>query len=371
MPNDVMWIGEQAALERVVERVAVEPRMALDTEGNSMHAYEDTMCLVQVSVPSFTAIVDPLALDMTPLVALLERVELEKVMHGADYDILGFKRTHRCVFANLFDTAIAARVLGWTQSGLAALLQTHLGVTLDKRYQTYDWATRPLDPAALNYASEDTAHLLALQTLVRGELVASGKMELFEHACARQCRVEPRVLGFDALGFWKLKDIHTLGDEQRAALAALWRLRDAFARERNRPPFFMMGEGDMVRVARELPRDRAALRRVGGRGSLVRSAAARVLDALASASDHPAPPMPAKTRASKEERTRFDALRMWRKNEAARWEAEPDVVLPKAVLERLAQDPPPTEQALIEQAGLDAWEAEQFAAGLWQALCSA
>ncbi|MEP0761582.1 MAG: ribonuclease D, partial [Chloroflexota bacterium] len=150
-------IRRTADLRRAVDRLRASPLIAVDTESNSLFAYTERVCLVQLSTRERDLIVDPLAVDdMSPLGDLLAEPAIEVIFHAAEYDIISLKRDFGFSFANLFDTMMAARVCGWDKTGLGNILEEQFGVTVDKKYQRADWSRRPLPPDHLRYAQMDT-----------------------------------------------------------------------------------------------------------------------------------------------------------------------------------------------------------------------
>ena len=157
-------VADQDGLDRLVGALAAHPVVAVDTESNSLHAYRERVCLIQFSTPAADYIVDPIRLpDLGPLAPLFANPDQQKVFHAAEYDLICLRRDYRFEFANIFDTMSAARTLGWPQVGLAAILDTHFGVTMNKKYQRADWKRRPLTPEQLDYARLDTHYLVALR----------------------------------------------------------------------------------------------------------------------------------------------------------------------------------------------------------------
>jgi ribonuclease D len=364
------WIDTPAALATLVERLRTQPCFALDTESNSMHAHRERMCLVQLSLPELDALVDPLAVDLRPLGPVLADPSIEKVMHGADYDILCFKREYGFSFAGLYDTMLAARVLGWPSHGLGAILHERYGFVVDKRMQRFDWGQRPLPQAALDYARRDTRFLLALQREQRAALAASDRAEELAHACLRQTRVEPRPYRADALGMWRLKGARGLPPAGRAVLWALHELREAVAIELDRPVFRVMSDELLLALARHPPHDEAALAALRGLHPALRGAGgARLLEAIEAglAAEPPRPP-PVDRGPSRVVVTRLDALRAVRKAIADERGLPPELVLGKEALMAVAVSDPRTLEELRASGALDEWELPRYGAALLRAL---
>ncbi len=371
---DFEWIAENDALLRFIDRALQEPAVAVDTESNSMHAYFERICLVQMSIPGVDVLIDALAVDLAPVGTLLADPNVQKVFHGADYDVLSFKRAHGFRVVNLFDTMLAARVLGWPSYGLAAILADAFGHHTDKKFQRHDWAERPMSSEAQEYARHDTHFLLELRQRQLEQLRERDRVAEFEHACARQAAVEPRTKTFDPDEFWRIKGARELDPAGRAVLRRLYVWRDELSRKLDRPPFRVMGDAVLVAVARAKPSDADALARVKGiPRPLLRRGAAAVLRAIADgcADEPPVPPRGPDVRMPRAVAERYDVLRTWRKTKAAALGVEPDIVVAKNTLLAVARAAPTTTADLDAIAELDDWERERYGAELVDALSSA
>lgn len=240
-------IADQGRLDALVSRVIDSPWVAIDTEADSLHAYPEKLCLLQISLPDGDELVDTLAgLKLDELLDAFRDHEL--ILHGADYDLRLLKRTYDFEPDRLFDTMIAARLLGETQFGLGHLVQKFLGIALEKGPQKMNWAQRPLTPRMETYARNDTHYLKPLSELLRKELKARGRLGWLEQSCAqliRDCAVL-RPADPDA---WRLKGSDRLSDRGRAILREIWQWREEEAIAANRPPFFVLSHDDMVHVA--------------------------------------------------------------------------------------------------------------------------
>lgn len=364
------WIDTAADLLALVQQLRQAPRFALDTESNSMHAYRERICLVQVSLPDRDVLVDPLAVDLGPLREVLADPAIEKVMHGADYDVLCLKREYGLELAGLYDTMLAARVLGWSSHGLGPILQERYGFAANKRMQRFDWRRRPLPAEALDYARHDTRFLLDLRDQQHRELLAVGREDELRHACLRQTRVEPRPSRADALGMWRIKGARGLPPSARAVLRALHELREAVAEELDRPVFQVMSDAILLALARHPPDDEAAVQAIRGLHPALRGRGrTRVLEAIeAGRQSEPPRPPPVDRGPAREVVARFDALRAWRQAVAAERALPPDLVLGKDALMALAVADPRTPEALRDSGALDEWERERYGAGVLRVL---
>lgn len=222
--------------------------VSLDTEADSLHAYPEKICLIQVSIDGSDHLIDPLSkINLTPLLDALNAHEL--IMHGADYDLRLLEKHHEFVPSAIFDTMLAGRLLGERQFGLSALVEKFLGVILDKGSQKANWAQRPLTERMEKYARADTHHLKPLADNLRSELAAKDRLEWHQESCARlidHC-AKPQVIDLDLM--WRVKGSSRLSRAGLAVLRELWRWREREAVRANRPPFFILNHERLVDIA--------------------------------------------------------------------------------------------------------------------------
>ncbi len=356
---DAHWVDTNESLQTWCERLAGESRIAVDTEANSMFAYHERICLVQVSTADTDILIDPLAVDLAPLGKVLESPGIQKVMHGADYDVLIFRRTQKIGIQNLFDTMLAARVLGWPKCGLASLLDEHFEFKANKAFQRYDWGQRPLSDAALAYARFDTHYLLRLADLQGAALDEGPHREMFDRACIRQTAVLPRERPFDPDGYWKYKGARDLDEAGRSVLKAVFAWREQRAEQLDRPPFRVLPEMAMMGLARGCPTTRNDLAAVKGMPKPVaRRDGPDLLALVASAVETPCPP-PQRPKPDRARSERVDAMKAWRKAEAARLGLEPEIVIDRAGLMSVVDG---------DVSSLDDWERERYGKGIEKVL---
>ncbi|HEY0156725.1 MAG TPA: ribonuclease D [Thermoanaerobaculia bacterium] len=257
------WVATQPALDEAIDRVSTEPQLAVDTEADSLHSYFDKVCLIQLSVPGDDFIVDPLAgVDLARFGALLADPSVQKVLHGGDYDLRILNRDFGYTVHNLIDTSVCAQLLGYEGIGLAALLDRHFGLKLNKTHQRADWSMRPLPPDMLDYAATDTHYLIELAAKLRTELEALGRWEWAVEEFARLEQVRYRENEDEAENWRKLKNIGALDRRSLAIVRDLYNWRDALARKADRPPFKIVGNDSLVEIAKAKPqthRDLAAV----------------------------------------------------------------------------------------------------------------
>lgn len=342
-----IWVATPNALAAMVQRLHQQPVIAVDTESDSMHAYFEKVCLIQFSVPGADYLLDPLVLpDLSTLSPILADPAVEKVFHAAEYDVMVLKRDHSFQFANLFDTMVASRVLGWPRHGLGGILAEYFGVAQDKRMQRNNWARRPLSTGEMEYARLDTHYLLPLRQILLTELQEAGLL-----AEAREMFAEATVAvwqggKFDPNGFWRIRGAHDLDPVGLAVLRELYLFRDREARRRDRPPFKIMSSVTLLRLAKARPQAMGALNHIKGMTPyLVRRYGRDVLQAIARGcrAKPPSPPRRANHRWPAPQVTaRYEALRAWRKDRAALRNVDPDVIVSNAALMALARHRPGT-----------------------------
>jgi ribonuclease D len=360
-----------AQLETLLEALLGQPEVAVDTESNSLYAYQERVCLIQFSVPGADYVVDPLAgLDLSPLADLFADGSIQKVFHAAEYDVMCLKRDFGFHFANLFDTMWAGRILGWPRVGLGDVLKDTFEVQTKKRYQRYNWGRRPLEPEALIYACIDTHYLLDLRRLQADALVQQGRWaearEVFDEVAAS----EPPWQAFDPEGFWRVKGAHDLTGRELAVLRELWIWRDDEARRRDRPHFKVLSDRALLLLAIAAPFAVEDLVVIDGiKPYHVRRYGRRILQAVRRGVEAPVPRSPAPPpRRPDMEVARFRALRAWRRRLANDRGVENDVIVGNAVLWALAEQNPHTLTDLESIEGLGPWRRETYGEGILQVL---
>lgn len=328
-------------LEEVVAELRHEPRLAIDTESNGFYAYQEKVCLVQISSAREDFVVDPIAFqDLSALGEILADPRIEKVFHAGEYDVLCLKRDYGFEFANLFDTMIAGRVLGSKELGLAAAIQRHFGVTLSKKLQRADWGLRPLSEAHLLYAQLDTHYLLPLSDILKNHLREKNRAADAAEACGRLAELEPTVKSFDPDGFWRLAGRGHLSPRQTACLREIFLLREERARKMDRAPFRVMSDELVLRLASQMPEGPEALSRVRGMTPYLLARLSHAILAALERGRKAEPPVQrarAGLRRSIKERQLFERLRLWRKAQAERECVEPVVILDTASLHKIAR----------------------------------
>ena len=331
-------IDSDGSLAAFLPELRAAEIVALDTEADSLHAYPEKLCLLQISIGGQHLLIDPLApLSLAPLWTELKRHRL--ILHGADYDLRLLRKNHAFVPDRIFDTMLASRLLGDREFGLANLLQKYLGVTLEKGSQKADWAKRPLTPRMEAYARNDTHYLAELAAIFQRRLADKGRLRWAEESCDRlivECAIpgEPQP---DLV--WRVKGSHKLSRAALAVLRELWHWREGEAIGANKPPFFVLSHEAMVEIAAAaverrpfaelLPRHFSP-RRHEGLGRAVNAGLARI------PSEQPDFLHAKSHRQTEAERRRFTELENRRNLRAAELEIDPTLIASRAPLIALA-----------------------------------
>jgi ribonuclease D len=374
-------VESQDALAALAGDLGGARRLALDTEADSLHAFREKVCVVQVATEGVEAIVDALALrDLGPLRDLVSGGDVEVVFHGGDYDMGLLRRDHGFEFPRVFDTMVAATLLGDAQVGLAALLERSAGVRLDKRFQKADWRRRPFSPEQVDYLRNDVAHLLRLRDELGARLAAA---DLVEEAEIEFRRLAARGLPSaqdDPEAWRRVKGVERLSPVARTVFVRLFRWRDRVAKERDVPRFKVFPNEGLLAIAREGPHDRARLERIReAPPALVRRHERDLLDAVQEGiadfdgGDVAPSPVPVREARAGEEplrvrREREERLRRWRTEEAARRGVPNVVVLPNPALEAIVREPPADVAALAANPDVGAKRAERYGEALLRLL---
>lgn len=359
-------ISTPAELERLAEHLKQQALVGVDTESNSLHAYREQVCMIQFSTNQADYLVDPLALsDLSPLAEVFASPRVEKVFHAAEYDLICMKRDFGFQFANLFDTMWAARILGWKEIGLGAVLEKEFGVRVEKKYQRADWGKRPIARDMANYARKDTHYLLMLRNRLLAELEKTGRLTLAREDFKRMERInerDPQPNGNPNAPWERINGARDLTPQQTTILRELSLFREKVASERDRPVFKVIGDATLIEIAMAAPRTMGALQAVPKVSPRqVQSYGAGLLRAVQAGLK--APPVLPPTPGPRPENgflMRLDALRNWRKTEAGKLGVESDIVLPRDLMLEIVQQEPRSPEAVKEILKDVPWRAERY-----------
>jgi ribonuclease D len=368
------YLDTVADVEKFTSEIARAREIALDTEGASFHRFVDRVYLLQLSTRDRHAVIDPLPMGVPPgLGALLEDPTVEVVFHDADYDLRLLQQDYGWHIRSIFDTRVAAQLLGYTAFGLAALLERFFDVKLDKKHQRADWSMRPLTDDMLDYAAQDTRFLLQLRDHMASELERVGRTGWAreEFALLEGTRWTDEEPGS---GYLRLKGARDLSRRELAVLRELVPWRDAVAGTLDRATFRVLGNEQLLEIARSQPQSRDALGKIKGMPrAILEQRGADLLDAVRRALAVPDAELPKFPRAARWDRdsefdARVNALKSARDAAAKRLELDPGVLCSRDRLEAVARKNPSTLDELAEVTELRRWQVAELGADFVRAL---
>lgn len=374
----MIWVDEQSELERISAILQKAPKIAVDTEADSLHSYFDKVCLVQFSTASEEILVDPLAkIDLRALRELFANRDVTKVFHAADYDLRILHRDFDITVANIVDTMICAQLLGITSFGLAALLDRYFGVKLDKTHQLSDWSKRPLTPDMLKYAATDTHYLIALSEKLQGELETLGRWEWALEEFARLESIRFREKDADeGEEFRRMKGLAKLDRRTLGVVARLYDWRDQLARKLDRPPFKVLGNETIITIAERRPETSEELRQIRGMSPFVmqRNGAEilrEVRAVLAMEEDQLPQPVSAKPWIrDREMERRVERMKRVRDRVASELKVDASVLAPRHVLAAIAASDATTLDDLAAVPAMRQWQRNLIGKELLEAMSS-
>jgi ribonuclease D len=374
--TEPLLITREDELAKAARRLAKSPRVAFDLESNGMHAYRATACIIQLGCAGEVIVVDALATSLAPLAELLSSPDTEKIVHDVAFDarILAESGVR---LANARDTSIAARMLTRPATGLAALLESELGVHIDKKMQQHDWAERPLTAAMVTYLAGDVLHLSALADRLFGEVAERGIADEVEEETRYRLGQAIAAAGVDdpRPPYVRLKGIDRVPPAELPILRHLANVREQLSRELNVPPYKVLGPDVLFAIAKAKPASLDELAQIRGAmgGRRARSIANDLLDAVTVGIEDEAIPEEDRVWFEKPRipggvlrarRAREQRLTRWRKDEAKRRGVDEQVVLPGHCLQGLADLEDLTLEAIAEVPGIGAFRAERDGAAL-------
>ncbi|HSD49997.1 MAG TPA: HRDC domain-containing protein [Candidatus Methylomirabilis sp.] len=373
------WVRTRQELQSLAAALAGGRIMGLDSEADSLHGFPEKVCLVQVADQAgAVSLVDPLSIrDLSPLASSLADPGVVKVFHGASYDVSSMKRDFGFEFAGLFDTMIAAQFLGLSELGLAALLERFFGIPPRPSRQKDDWARRPLSQEQEAYAVEDVQHLIPLRERLLAELRERGRDAWVREECEALAALPAARRVFDPEDYLRVKGAKDLDGRGLATLRELFVAREAWAQEAGRPPFKVLGNDVIVGIAGGRLRTPQDLRRIPGCSpKVIQRYGERIIAAIARVERIPEAELPTYPRLKKPRvppavQRRIEALTRWRAREAERLGLDPGLLLPRRLIEQLAEQDSLDQQTLGRIPGLRRWRIETFGSELLEILGTA
>jgi ribonuclease D len=367
---DFQIIDRLSDLEALARDLLREDVIAVDTEADSFYHYFDKTCLVQIATRKHCYLIDPLALggpaELAPLAPVFASGKVRKIFHAAEYDIFVLKRDCGFAFKSLFDTMVSAQLLGYPAIGLAALIEHHYGIKVPKDEQRSDWSRRPLTDKQLKYAAGDVLYLIKLAQKLEKALDHAGRLTWAQEEFETLTRRKWPEREFDTHGHLRIKGAKKLDARSAEVLRELYLMRDARAREIDRPTFKVLGNRTLLELAEKKPKKLADLSGVKGVTDLiVRRMGKDLLAAVkqgCSGAKTPAPKAPSNGRKRVDRKTEriVNRLKRWRAARAQELELDPGVLCPNSSLEAIAWKNPSKPEDLEDVEELKGWFVREF-----------
>ena len=373
-------IYTESAFAEMMEQLWTRKFVALDTESDSLFSYYPKVCLIQISTfadgdqdpnAAVDFLIDPLRFTaMQPLGQLMADPSCTVIMHAAENDIYQLQREFDFTFATLFDTQMAARILGWPRAGLAAILEEQFGVVSNKRMQRTNWGKRPLTPEQIAYAQMDTHYLLALRARQIQELHERDRWEEAQEAFAQLTATDYRERTTNERSVWQMKEARNVHQAQTGMLESLWIWREQEAQQQDRPPFKVVNNKTLIELAEKQPTSNKEIQEVRSlSGSEIQRYGGAILQAVRDGKTRPLPALPEPTPRpeqwlDKVVLDRYDGLRNWRSKTAAARGVAPEIVFTNDILLEVAKRQPRTLEELREIDAIGPWKAKTYGADL-------
>ncbi|MDY6905144.1 MAG: HRDC domain-containing protein [Thermodesulfobacteriota bacterium] len=359
-------INKTDDLPGVVAALAGHDAIAVDLEADSMFHFTERVCLIQVGTASHCFLIDPLTVtDLSPLKPLFADHSIKKIFHGADYDVRCLHRDFGIVINNLYDCEIACKFLGIRSTGLDAVISAFFDVHLDKKFQKKDWSQRPLPGEMCCYAAQDVQYLIPLCHRLETAVAEKGRTGWV----AEECRDLAGVRHADPNGralFMRFKGAGRLDRRTLAALESLLHTRLAIAEEKDRPPFKVLNNSVLLKLAQERPKTLSVLKQSGiltkRQFGMCAEQLLTAINAAVAMPEKELPVYPKKKRKSLPLRAsrRVKALKQWRDKTADRLDLDPGVFLPNALVVAIVSANPGQESDLDTVPNLKTWRKENF-----------
>jgi len=334
-----MVVEDRHDLLRVYEILAHEKVIGVDLESDSMFHYKEKICLLQISTPDLNILIDTLSIkDLSPLIPIFSNPAIRKIFHGADYDIRSLFRDFKIEVSSLFDTQIAAKFLGITQTGLSSILENRFAINLEKKFQKSDWSKRPLSAEMLQYAVLDTYYLIHLASMLEKELKEKGRFSWFEEECELQSKVRFSPHKDEPL-YLRFKGASKLSPLNLAILDEILKWRERLALIKDLPPFKILGNQQIMDIINIRPVDIDGLK--GLSKKQIDRFGRSILMSIKSAMDIPQDKLPSFPKEKRQKQNaatlkRINVLKDWREKFGKKIGLDPSIICPNSLIQEIA-----------------------------------
>ena len=359
-------IDSRRELDNLARKLAGQTCVGVDLEADSMYHFKEKVCLIQIAAENVSAVIDPLAVkDLVALKPIFRRRDIQKIFHGADYDIRSLFRDFQITIDNLFDTELACRFLGFGETGLDAVVKKKFGVVLNKKYQRKDWSRRPLPAEMIAYAAQDARFLVPLASWLKTELEQKRRLSWVTEECEHLSRVRANDFNSQPL-YLHFKGAGNLDRRSLAVLEALLQLRREMADKKDRPLFRIIGSRSLLELALAKPANLTQLeqsgalskKQIGMYGQDV--LAAIQTSGKIAAKELPVYPRKKAPRISPAVAGRIRILKDWRDARAQALGINPALLCTKALMTAIAVQKPSKVSDLVKIKELKRWQRKEF-----------
>jgi ribonuclease D len=333
LDRPAIWVDKETTFAQTLRSLKQVKQIAVDTESNSLYAYQEQVCLIQISTEKNDFILDGLAeMNLKALESIFADDSIEKIFHAAEYDIVCLKRDFGTSFNHLFDTMQAARILGFEKLGLSNLLEELFEIDQGKSYQKANWGKRPLTADMLHYARMDTHYLAKLRNYLNQKLIEKDLQDLAAEDFQRLCQIKSNHK--ECPLYAQVNGYQRLDEQQLRVLDELCQYRDKLAQKLNRPLFKVIGNAVLLAIAQACPNSYLELKEIQEVSpKLLERYADGLLAAVKKGLNLPPIHLKTHKRPSQAYINRLDALKEWRKKAAQGMGVQSDIVLPRDILE--------------------------------------
>lgn len=367
-------IDNGSQLADLVDRLKNETAIGVDVEADSMYHFKEKVCLIQMATARINVVIDPLVIkDLSALKPIFKSKKIQKIFHGADYDVRSLYRDFKISINNLFDTELASRFMGFSETGLEAVLKKRFAISLDKKFQRKDWSKRPLPREMIDYAAEDARHLLPLSRDLTAELKDKGRLAWVKEECEILSNVRPSTNGNQPL-YLNFKGAGKLDPRSLAVLEALLQNRREIALKKDRPLFRIIGSRPLLDLAQSKPTNKKQLDKSGALSpKQIDMYGRQLIEVINHAikipqKDLPVYPRRKAPRVPAAAAERVKSLRRWRDRQAQKLAMEPSLILTKSLISTLAVQKPARMTDLSRIPEIKKWQIREFGRDILAAL---
>ena len=362
------------SLKNLARTIDKEKAIGVDLEADSMYHFKEKVCLIQMAAPGINVVIDPLIVkDLSPLKPIFKRRGVCKIFHGADYDVRSLYRDFDIAINILFDTELASRFLGYSETSLEAVLKNKFDVVLDKKFQRKDWSRRPLPQDMISYAAKDATYLLPLAKKLTRELESLGRLRWVQEECEILSKVRPNTNNSGPL-YLHFKGAGKLNPRDLAVLETLLQYRRRIARKKDKPLFRIFGSRSLLELAEKKPPNLKQLEKSRALSTKqISMYGPGIIDAIQDAmqieqENLPVYPRRKSSRVPLVVAGRVKALRSWRDEQVDRLALDPALICTKALMSTIAQQKPNKVSDLRAINEMKNWQKNEFGQGIVQVL---